>query len=466
MTATSSIVAISCIRPAERESNPRPWRLPAGGEQRNPVLHVGTTVGVIPFVDAGHVLLVRQIRHLARANSWELPGGGGQPGEDLAGDPLASDDDEVFERRVVPLREAVTMALDAGHGVGVQGRAARPALTRGHRPDFPWRGSDARLAPVSRLARLAALSLAAVLLAWAALPAQSQDKSRARPEPPPVDEKSAGIDGALRLSGLRNRLTGHRVRMKQILEDNNPALDPDVRQWLWQTLDVSFSPEAYTKPVKQALLDNHDADALTRVLIWYRSATGKKMVRLERSGVEPGHTQARRKYLATLEDKQPSEDRLVAVFRIDEASRASEGTFGAIKTVVNGWNRGIEQVVSEEGRQRAAQGEVARDVFRAQIRDMVGEDVLREMMYTYRDATDTELRAYAEFLESDAGKWFFNTAYKGQQAFLEKAVDKVAEEYVSTIYVKKATRPPSRTAADTAPKPAAPKAASAAPAKK
>ena len=149
--------------------------------------------------------------------------------------------------------------------------------------------------------------------------------------------------------------------------------------------------------------------------------------------MEPGQTQARRKYLATLEDKQPSEEGLVAVFRIDDASRASEGTFGAIKAVVNGWNRGIEQVMSEQGRQRAAQGEIARDVFRAQMRDTVSEDVLREMTYTYRDATDAEPLAYAEFLESDAGKWFFNTAYKGQQAFLEKAVDKVAEEYASTI---------------------------------
>lgn len=306
---------------------------------------------------------------------------------------------------------------------------------------------------MSRLARLATLSLAAFLLAGAALPAQAQDKSRARPKPAAGDEKSAGIDEALRLSGLRNHLTGVRVRMKQILEDSNPTLDPDVRQWLWQTLDVSFSSEAYTTPVNQALLDNYDADALTRVLIWYRSATGKKMVRLEQSGVGPGQSQARKKYLATLEDKQPSEERFVAVFRIDEASRASEGTFGAIKAVVNGWNRGIEQVMSEQGRQRAAQGEIARDVFRARMRDTVSEEVLREMMYTYRDATDTELRAYAEFLESDAGKWFFNTAYKGQQAFLEKAVDKVAEEYVSTIYVEKTTRPPSQ-AADKAPEPA------------
>ena len=120
------------------------------------MLHVGVTVGVVPFVDATHVLLIRQFRHLAREESWELPGGGGQPGEDpeaaaqrelreeggyragrlsllarfhpsiayldetaycyigedLTPDPLASDDDEFFERRVLPFREAVAMALD------------------------------------------------------------------------------------------------------------------------------------------------------------------------------------------------------------------------------------------------------------------------------------------------------------------------------------------------------------------
>ncbi len=132
------------------------WRLPTGAEKTYPILQVGLTVGVVPFVDAGRVLLVRQFRHLARADSWELPGGGGLPGEtpevaaqrelreeggyragrltfltrffpstayldetaycfigeELVADPLASDDDEFFERRVIPFREAVAMAAD------------------------------------------------------------------------------------------------------------------------------------------------------------------------------------------------------------------------------------------------------------------------------------------------------------------------------------------------------------------
>lgn len=132
------------------------WLLPTGAEKTYPVLHVGLTVGVVPFVDATRVLLIRQFRHLTRGDSWELPGGGGLPGEtpeaaaqrelreeggyragrltfltrffpstayldetaycfvgeELVADPLASDDDEFFERRVVPFREAVAMAMD------------------------------------------------------------------------------------------------------------------------------------------------------------------------------------------------------------------------------------------------------------------------------------------------------------------------------------------------------------------
>lgn len=155
------------------------WRLPTGAERAYPVLQVGLTVGVVPLVDPDHVLLVRQFRHLAREHSWELPGGGGLAGETpeaaaqrelreegghraerltlltrfypssayldevaycylgegLIPDPLPSDDDEFFERRVVPLREAVAMALDERIGESVSKVALLAAgLRLGVRP--------------------------------------------------------------------------------------------------------------------------------------------------------------------------------------------------------------------------------------------------------------------------------------------------------------------------------------------
>lgn len=132
------------------------WRLPDAREIVYPVLVVGVAVAVLPFVDDDHVLLVRQFRHLQRALSWELPGGGALPGEEppvaaqrelreeggyraerltfltrfypsnayldevgycyaaygLTPDPLPADDDEFLERRIVPLADAIRMAVD------------------------------------------------------------------------------------------------------------------------------------------------------------------------------------------------------------------------------------------------------------------------------------------------------------------------------------------------------------------
>lgn len=130
------------------------WRLPGGTEKVYPVLEVGATVAVLGFVDASHVVLVGQFRHLWRQLSWELPGGGAQPGEDpiaaaqrefreeggyragrmtlltkfypsnayldevaygfvaheLTADPLPADDDEFLARRIVAVDEAIRMA--------------------------------------------------------------------------------------------------------------------------------------------------------------------------------------------------------------------------------------------------------------------------------------------------------------------------------------------------------------------
>jgi ADP-ribose pyrophosphatase len=132
------------------------WRLPDATERIYPVLVVGVGVAVLPFVEPDRVLLVRQYRHLQRGLSWELPGGGALPGETpeaaaqrelreeggyraaritfltrfhpsnayldetaycyvatgLTPDPLPADDDEFFERTIVPWRDALRMALD------------------------------------------------------------------------------------------------------------------------------------------------------------------------------------------------------------------------------------------------------------------------------------------------------------------------------------------------------------------
>ncbi len=137
--------------------------LPDGRRQAYPVMALGGSVGVLPLLPAGRVLLVKQFRHVTRDFSWEIPGGGIVAGEtpeeaaqremreeagvragrlralgrfwpnnayldeiihifaaeDLEEDALPPDRDEDLERGIFPLAEALSMARDDRIGCGL-----------------------------------------------------------------------------------------------------------------------------------------------------------------------------------------------------------------------------------------------------------------------------------------------------------------------------------------------------------
>jgi ADP-ribose pyrophosphatase len=130
--------------------------MPDGQQRVYPVMHLGSSVGILPFVSEAEVLLVRQYRHVTNDFAWEVPGGSMEPGEspeaaaqrelreesgyragrlrhlgpywpsnayldeiihvfaaeDLTPDPLPGDEDEHLETRRFPFPEAVAMAQD------------------------------------------------------------------------------------------------------------------------------------------------------------------------------------------------------------------------------------------------------------------------------------------------------------------------------------------------------------------
>jgi 8-oxo-dGTP pyrophosphatase MutT (NUDIX family) len=132
-------------------------RLPDGRETIYGVVDCGSCVGILPFVDPSHVLLVGQYRYVTQRFTWEMPTGGVRPGESLEsaaqrelaeeagqragrltwistyhtsksvmnetahlylGEDLASadqppDETEFIERRVFPFREALEMVRRA-----------------------------------------------------------------------------------------------------------------------------------------------------------------------------------------------------------------------------------------------------------------------------------------------------------------------------------------------------------------
>jgi ADP-ribose pyrophosphatase len=73
----------------DRTIHETPWlrlredlvELPTGRQMTYCVVDTGHCAGVLPFLDDGSVLLVRQYRHIAERVTWEMPTGGVGEGE-------------------------------------------------------------------------------------------------------------------------------------------------------------------------------------------------------------------------------------------------------------------------------------------------------------------------------------------------------------------------------------------------
>ena len=57
--------------------------LPSGATTLYGIVRCGPCVGMLPFVDADHVLLVQQFRYVTGQTTWEMPTGGVHPGESI-----------------------------------------------------------------------------------------------------------------------------------------------------------------------------------------------------------------------------------------------------------------------------------------------------------------------------------------------------------------------------------------------
>jgi ADP-ribose pyrophosphatase len=79
--------------------------MPDGRTTMYGVVTTGDCVGVLPFVDADTVLLIRQYRYVARRVTWEMPTGGVHAGESLEAAAQRELAEEIGHRagRITPL---------------------------------------------------------------------------------------------------------------------------------------------------------------------------------------------------------------------------------------------------------------------------------------------------------------------------------------------------------------------------
>ena len=218
------------------------------------------------------------------------------------------------------------------------------------------------------------------------------------------------VDELIDLSGLKQQIprlpNEYMTLIDQVLMglERRYPMPKNVRRELRQNFVDALSSERFEPQIRSRLLDTLSQDTSLATVNWLRSDLGKKITAAEVSVGSADRSVQLATFMLRLQLERPTPERLQLVRRIEEitqgsemATEAWEAIFGAVARALDGGFRGKNLDRKEKLEESMAS-------IRGSIKGMFQQAQLFEALFTYQMLTDDELKQYAEFLETPAGK--------------------------------------------------------------
>lgn len=158
-----------------------------------------------------------------------------------------------------------------------------------------------------------------------------------------------------------------------------------------------------------------------QVLDWMRGPEGQRILLHEQKAATGKDAQARRKYAQQLKTKPLPATREALIEQVKEASRATELNLRLMSATLRRAVVAANAAMPEQKRTPAHLVEEFILRVLAQKEPELRQSVRANMLYTYRNLTDEELRAYFKFFDSDAGRWYVRTSIDAHTKAMELA---------------------------------------------
>ena len=172
-----------------------------------------------------------------------------------------------------------------------------------------------------------------------------------------------------------------------------------------------------------------DDALLAETLTWYRTPVGRKLARL---AVEAQGAQAQAE-LVTFADKirrdPPAEERVALADRLDAGMGLTEAKLDMVAVVMKALAQANEASGAQGARARASEDVLS--MMRNRMRAPTRSTSLLTILYAYRSVPDAELKSFAEFLETDAGRWYARTSRGAALDVMERVLEKAAAATVA-----------------------------------
>jgi len=235
---------------------------------------------------------------------------------------------------------------------------------------------------------------------------------------PPVQEdlssRNYKLNTLFKLSGLQYVLGNIESVVEMAENINEEALAPGQGEFARRIMRQAYSSQRFYRMLRRPFIEDYKPQHVRSAIEWYRSALGKKILRLENEINNPASQLARELFAKKLLKSPPGEERISLAESIEGAAyrtEAGKALFLGYVKLMHPFNKKVD-------------GKGLRKMLRAlegNITEPMREVVLRSLLFSYRNIKDKDLEEYAKFLGSPAGQWFTQTTLKGFKKGIRKA---------------------------------------------
>jgi hypothetical protein len=195
-----------------------------------------------------------------------------------------------------------------------------------------------------------------------------------------------------------------------------------ILRTLRDTAREVFAPENMREELKARLLAEMTREEMASILEFLRTNLGRKMVALEQALVDPAVANKAHKDGMALrrEYQQNNPERLELTEEYLRATRAVKHATDLIIDMQTAIAVGIRQADSPQSPPAITRIRRQLEQQRTNIAGRVGHMVTTEILYAYREASNAELRAYLDFLQTTEGRRFSRDTFRAFSGLMSR----------------------------------------------
>ena len=247
--------------------------------------------------------------------------------------------------------------------------------------------------------------------------------------PAGVKIQNKSLEKLFWISGLNNRYLDVESALEQHKSINPQALKASQAGFAKNLMRHGGGTNHIRSNLKKAFRKRFSQEHTEASMKWFNSRTGRKILKAESEAISPENGKEREKFAKGIMNAPPSESRLLVVERIEAAGTLSPN----IKSLYLAY---VEAMFPFNNLLQGKRLVKVVRMLKDEVVEPIREQVLHQKLFAYKNIDVRELKSYADFLESRAGRWFVLSELQGFAQGIKKTlidVHKVQRELLIEI---------------------------------